>query len=219
VNTATLSPPVKGPADSSLVDLVDEVIRRLQAGESIDPDALAGHDPQRAEQLRQLLPTLEKLADLESSATADSTGGLSASSEAGPGVGMLGDFHLLREVGRGGMGIVYEARQLSLHRRVALKVLPFAAVTDPKQLQRFHVEAQAAAQLHHTNIVPVFAVGCERGVHYYAMQFIEGETLAHVIEELRQFDGRKAEAASPAKDLAFALASGLISGALDATEP
>ncbi len=61
------------------------------------------------------------------------------------------------------MGVVYEAEQLSLRRRVALKVLPFAAVTDPKQLQRFRVEAQAAAQLHHTNIVPVHAVGCERG--------------------------------------------------------
>ena len=219
MNIATPLTAVKGLADSSLVDLVDEVIRRVQAGEAIDPDALAGDDPQRAEQIRQLLPTLEKLADLGGSATSDHTGGPPASSDAGPGVGTLGDFHLLREVGRGGMGIVYEARQLSLHRRVALKVLPFAAVTDPKQLQRFHVEAQAAAQLHHTNIVPVFAVGCERGVHYYAMQFIEGETLARVIEELRQIDGPRAEAASPAKDLAFALASGLASGPLDATEP
>ena len=78
------------------------------------------------------------------------------------------------------MGVVYEAEQLSLGRRVALKVLPFAAALDPRQLQRFQIEAQAAAQLHHTHIVPVFAVGCERGVHYYAMQFIEGRTLAEV---------------------------------------
>jgi WD40 repeat protein/serine/threonine protein kinase len=97
----------------------------------------------------------------------------------------LGDFRILREVGRGGMGIVYEAEQLSLRRRVALKVLPFAAAIDPKQLKRFRVEAQVAAQLHHTNIVPVFAVGCERGVHYYAMQFIEGKTLAELIAGLR----------------------------------
>src|SRR5262249_58108202 len=142
-----------------------------------------------------------------------------AAGDAGPGLGTLGDFHLLGEVGRGGMGIVYEARQVSLHRRVALKVLPFAAVTDPKQLQRFQVEAQAAAQLHHTNIVPVFAVGCERGVHYYAMQFIEGETLAHVIDELRRLYSPRPEAPSLAKDLAFALASDLNSGPLDATEP
>src|SRR5262249_15620111 len=178
-----------------------------------------GHDPRRAEQLRQLLPTLEKLADLGHSATADPAGGPPALGDTGPGLGALGDFHLLREVGRGGMGIVYEARQVSLHRRVALKVLPFAAVTDPRQLRRFQVEAQAAAQLHHTNIVPVLAVRCERGVHYYAMQFIEGETLARVIEELRQLDGPSAEVPSSAKDLAFALASGLSPGPLDATEP
>src|SRR5262249_45535555 len=144
--TAKLFPAASG-LDSGLADLVDEVIRRFQAGESIDPDSLAGHDPHRAEHLRQLLPTLEKLADLGRSATSERTGGPPPSSDPGPGLGVLGDYHLLREVGRGGMGIVYEAEQLSLHRRVALKVLPFAAVTDPKQLQRFHVEAQAAAQL------------------------------------------------------------------------
>src|SRR4051794_25821126 len=86
--------------------------------------------------------------------------------------GTLGDFRIIREVGRGGMGVVYEAVQLSLGRTVALKVLPFAAALDPRQLQRFKNEAQAAAGLHHTNIVPVFAVGCERGVYYYAMQLI-----------------------------------------------
>jgi serine/threonine protein kinase len=101
----------------------------------------------------------------------------------------LGDFHLVREVGRGGMGIVYEAVQLSLGRRVALKVLPFAATLDPKQLQRFKNEAQAAAHLHHPNIVPVFGVGCERAVHFYAMQFIEGRTLADVIRDLRREAG------------------------------
>ena len=97
----------------------------------------------------------------------------------------LGDFRLVREVGRGGMGIVYEAEQVSLGRKVALKVLPFAAALDPKHLQRFHNEARAAACLHHTNIVPVYAVGSERGVHFYAMQFIDGHTLAAVITELR----------------------------------
>jgi WD40 repeat protein/serine/threonine protein kinase len=103
----------------------------------------------------------------------------------------LGDFCLLREVGRGGMGFVYEAEQMSLGRRVALKVLPFAAALDARQLQRFKNEAQAAAHLHHTNIVPVFGVGCERGVHFYAMQYIDGQTLAAVIRELnRNVEGR-----------------------------
>ncbi len=98
----------------------------------------------------------------------------------------LGDFRIVREIGRGGMGIVYEAQQLSLGRRVALKVLSFASGLDPVRLQRFRNEAQAAAQLHHSHIVPVYAVGADRGVHYFAMQFIDGRSLAQVIESLRQ---------------------------------
>jgi eukaryotic-like serine/threonine-protein kinase len=100
-------------------------------------------------------------------------------------IGELGDFRLLREVGRGGMGVVYEAEQISLRRRVALKVLPFAAAIDSRRLQRFKTEAFTAAHVQHEKIVPVHAVGCERGVHYYAMQFIDGQSLATLIEELR----------------------------------
>src|SRR5262249_55363576 len=99
--------------------------------------------------------------------------------------GRLGDFRILREVGRGGMGIVYEAEQISLSRRVALKVLPFAATMDSRHLQRFQNEARAAASLEHPHIVPVYGVGCERGVHYYAMKFIDGQSLAQVIDEMR----------------------------------
>src|SRR5205085_3143771 len=107
---------------------------------------------------------------------------------------------LVRELGRGGMGVVYEAVQLSLGRRVALKVLPFAAALDPRQMQRFQNEALAAAHLSHPHIVPVYAVGCERGVHYYAMQLVDGQSLAAMIEELRQRNdpGAAAPAAHPA---------------------
>jgi serine/threonine protein kinase len=97
----------------------------------------------------------------------------------------LGDYRILREIGRGGMGVVYEAEQLSLGRRIALKVLPFALTLDPRQLQRFKNEAHAAACLHHNHIVPVYGIGLERGVHFYAMQYIEGQTLGEVIRELR----------------------------------
>ncbi len=97
----------------------------------------------------------------------------------------LGDYLILREVGRGGMGVVYEAEQISLGRRVALKVLPFAAAIDPRQRQRFQIEAQAAAQLHHPHIVAIFNVGCDQGIHYYAMQFIDGRSLAAFLHELR----------------------------------
>ena len=97
----------------------------------------------------------------------------------------LGDFRILREAGRGGMGVVYEALQESLGRRVALKVLAAHAIPDPVQLRRFEREARAAAHLHHTNIVPVFGVGEQDGLHYYVMQFIEGMGLDHLIDQVK----------------------------------
>ena len=109
----------------------------------------------------------------------------------------LGDFRIVREVGHGGMGIVYEADQLSLGRRVALKVMVFAATMDPRQLQRFQNEARAAASLEHPHIVPVYGVGCERGLHYYAMKFIEGQSLAAIIDAQRT-----GSAGSPFKEAA-----------------
>src|SRR5207244_5741658 len=144
----------------------------------------AARHPELADQIRELLPALV-MVEQDLTIDPDPNG---AQLPLAPSPGMerrLGDFRILREVGRGGMGLVYEAEQISLGRRVALKVLPFASTLDAKQLQRFKNEAQAAAHLHHTNIVPVFATGCERGVHYYAMQFIEGHTLAALINELR----------------------------------
>jgi eukaryotic-like serine/threonine-protein kinase len=98
----------------------------------------------------------------------------------------LGEFRLVREVGRGGMGVVYEAEQLPLGRRVALKVLPSTASLDPRHQKRFQLEAQAAALLHHEHIVPVFGIGSDQGLHYYAMQFIEGRSLTELIRGLRQ---------------------------------
>src|SRR5205823_5078909 len=86
----------------------------------------------------------------------------------------LGDYRILREIGRGGMGIVYEAEQVSLGRHVALKVLPQQLLPNSKQRQRFEREARSAAKLHHTNIVPVFGVGEAGGLHYYVMQYIHG---------------------------------------------
>jgi serine/threonine protein kinase len=127
-------------------------------------------------------------------------------------IGHLGDFRLLREIGRGGMGVVYEAEQVSLRRRVALKVLPFAAALDPRQLQRFKNEALAAAHLRHEHIVPVHAVGEERGVHYYAMQYIEGRSLAALIVELRSPISVGPAVAAPATPPAAVLSTERSSG-------
>jgi serine/threonine protein kinase len=97
----------------------------------------------------------------------------------------LGDFEVVREVGRGGMGVVYEARQLSLNRKVALKVLSGGLGLTQQAVQRFRREAEAAAKLHHTNIVPVYATGEQDGTHFYAMELIEGPSLDHVVKQLR----------------------------------
>src|SRR6516225_6858538 len=98
----------------------------------------------------------------------------------------LGDFAIVRELGRGGMGVVYEARQVSLNRQVALKVLSGGLGLCGKAVQRFRREAEAAAKLHHTNIVPVYATGEQDGTHFYAMELIDGPSLDHVLRRLRQ---------------------------------
>ena len=180
---------VTNGSSALLDDVIEEVADRLQAGEALDEAAILAQYPEHAESLRRLLPAIAVMAEFGVSASRLAASGVSPSlNPLATELGVLGDFRILREVGRGGMGVVYEAEQMSLGRRVALKVLPFAAAMDPQQLRRFRTEAQAAAQLHHTNIVPVYWVGCERGVHYYAMQFIEGRTLADMIRELRQLE-------------------------------
>jgi serine/threonine protein kinase/Flp pilus assembly protein TadD len=97
----------------------------------------------------------------------------------------LGEFEVVRELGRGGMGVVYEARQVTLNRRVALKVLAPGLGLTPRGVDRFRREAEAAAKLHHTNIVPVYATGAENGLHFYAMELIDGPSLDRVIVALR----------------------------------
>ena len=179
-NSGSSATRLTASGDASLEDLIEECTNRLQRGEAVDIGELARLHPDQAERLRRILPSLQMMADIGRSAVREITG-LAVPDDPTLGLGELGDFRILREVGRGGMGVVYEAEQISLNRRVALKVLPFAAAMDPTQLRRFQTEALAAAQLHHTHIVPVYSVGCERGVHYYAMQFIDGQTLAAVI--------------------------------------
>jgi serine/threonine protein kinase/tetratricopeptide (TPR) repeat protein len=169
--------------------LADEYAERLARGEQPCAEEYVQRYPDHADVIRNLFASLRLLRQSGGSPPGRAAGELQAECP-------LGDFRLVREVGRGGMGVVYEAVQLSLGRRVALKVLPFAAALDAQQLQRFRNEAHAAAQLQHPHIVPVYAVGCERGVHYYAMQFVEGQTLAALIGQLRD-RSQPAEATAP----------------------
>lgn len=176
VNGVARSEPDVTPEDAELSAALEAYLEAREAGRPIDAQQLVAEHPRVAERLRACLASLEAVEGVAGRFFAGD------GNEAAPReLGCLGDYRLIREVGRGGMGVVYEAEQISLRRRVALKVLPFAATMDPRQLQRFHNEARAAASLQHEHIVPVYAVGCERGVHYYAMQFIDGLTLAQVI--------------------------------------
>src|SRR5579863_7960871 len=178
--------------DPRIVEVVHDYLTRLEKGELPDRAACIQRYPELAEVVAHCLEGLEMVqAGLKDPAAQPARDPVNPTpldqGEMHP--ESLGDFRIVRELARGGMGVVYEAVQLSLARRVALKVLPFAATLDARQLQRFKTEAQAAALLHHTNIVPVYAVGCERGVHFYAMQLIEGQSLAVVIEQLRRQAG------------------------------
>jgi serine/threonine protein kinase len=163
----------KVSVESLVGQIAGEFTERLNRGERPDIEEYASRYPEIAALLRQALPALEAVDLLAPGSTS------SPNPDDSPNqiTGCLGDYRIIREVGRGGMGIVYEAEQISLGRQVALNVLPFATTLDAKQLQRFKNEAHAAAHLHHNNIVPVYATGCERGVHFYAMQFIDnGQT-------------------------------------------
>jgi serine/threonine protein kinase len=185
-----------------LVRAVQEFLRAMEAGLRPSREEFLARYPDVADSLVECLEALEfvhmvgpRLEQSEAEPPAAAPVSPVALNPAIP----LGDFRILREIGRGGMGIVYEAEQLTLGRRIALKVLPFALTLDARQLQRFKNEARAAAQLHHTNIVPIYSVGCERGVHFYAMEYIEGQALTHVIDELRQAAGHESkETARPA---------------------
>lgn len=172
--------------DDRLAEILLAFVDAEEQGKPLDRENFLAAHPEFAEELGEFFAsraTFERFAKPLRQVRSGLAGMMSPQSLLD--LGQLGDFKLVREVGRGGMGIVYEAHQESLNRRVALKMLPFVAALDPRQLQRFKNEAQAAALLHHSNIVPVHAIGCDRGVHFYAMQFIEGQSLANVIEELR----------------------------------
>jgi len=167
-----------------LARILDDYLVSLENGMPLSAEQLIGEHPELAEQLRSYLDGLELLQDAAAGFAGSESKVESDGDDCG-GLRRLGDFELLREIGCGGMGVVHEARQISLDRRVALKVLPFAAVLDSKQIARFKNEAQAAAQLDHPNIVPVYAIGTDRGVHYYAMQYIDGQPLDAAIREMR----------------------------------
>ena len=182
------SPEVEG-SEQVLADWAAELADRLQAEEHLDLEAYARDHPERAEQLRALLPVLAMLAGLKGRPARVDVLGDRLEGPGGAEPAAFGDFRILREVGRGGMGVVYEAVQISLNRHVALKVLPTTSVLDPRRIRRFQLEARALATLNHPSIVPIYSVGHDRDTPYFAMQLIDGRTLAEVARELKVLRG------------------------------
>ena len=196
--------------------LAEDFVERFRRGERPALSEYTRQYPELAEDIRDLFPALAMLEDVRP-ATVAATGNKSdgAVSSGGKKLERLGDFRILREVGRGGMGIVYEAEQESLGRHVALKVLPSHLLLDSRQLLRFQREARAAARLHHTNIVPVFGVGEHDGLHYYVMQYIHGQGLDQVLYQLIRLrqSARQGTAGSPFTPALPHMASGEARGA------
>jgi serine/threonine protein kinase/WD40 repeat protein/Tfp pilus assembly protein PilF len=175
-------------SNSGLVmELAEEFLERYRKGERPPLKEYIDRHPELAAEIREVFPAM---AMMENIAIADESleGKKPSARSQSPDTALrqLGDFRIIREVGKGGMGIVYEAEQVSLGRHVALKVLPKNLLLDDKAKRRFEREAKSAARLHHTNIVPVFGVGEQDGMPYYVMQFIQGLGLDVVLEELKK---------------------------------
>ena len=170
------------PAMPGRIDeLAEAYALRLRRGERPTLDEYVAQYPELESSIREVFPAIEMVEGLAPVVDDRADPGREVPPD------RLGDYRIIREVGRGGMGIVYEAEQESLRRRVALKVFPSAHATSRQNhLQRFYREAQSAAGLHHTNIVPVFEVGHRDGTHFYAMQFIHGQDLSEVFDELKR---------------------------------
>jgi serine/threonine protein kinase/WD40 repeat protein len=196
--------------------LAEEFLSRHRRGERPTVEEYAGRRPDLASEIRAVFPTLLLVEDLGKDSvgqpapdpavgTLGSIGETAGKALVDPASGLqrLGEYRILREIGRGGMGIVYEAEQESLGRRVAIKVLPFHSLLGAKHLVRFRQEARAAARLSHPNIVPVFGVGEHLGLHYFVMQYIPGHGLDAVIEEVRRLrkQGRGTSDSSIASEL------------------
>jgi serine/threonine protein kinase/WD40 repeat protein len=200
--------------------LAESFLARFRAGERPSLSEYTAAHPELADQIRELFPALVEM-EQAGSAVGPATGPVIArAGGGGAALTTLGDFRIVREVGRGGMGVVYEAVQESLGRHVALKVFAPWTRAEPNLIERFQREAKAAARLHHTNIVPVFGVG-EHGCHrYYAMQFIQGQGLDAILHELRRLrsapgpEGAGAVAPDPTRSapLAATVAHGLLTG-------
>jgi serine/threonine protein kinase/WD40 repeat protein len=221
----TMSKPETQSQSGLVMELAEEFLDRYRKGQRPPLREYIEKHPELAGEIREVFPAMammENIALADESLEGDATGDLPVGRL--PALEQLGDYRIVREVGRGGMGVVYEAEQVSLGRHVALKVLPPQMLRDAKTRRRFEREARAAAKLHHTNIVPVFGVGEQGDTPYYVMQFIQGQGLDSVLEELKRLSakgGHDQDRTAPAsstlgRDISAAdVARSLLTGRLD----
>ncbi len=189
--------------DERLAEVIEDFTQRLRNGESPSIQEYCDKYPDLADEIRKVLPSLQAMEQLSSQEHSERKFEHKTKKLAFAPDGLIGDYKIIGEVGRGGMGVVYEAEEQSLQRRVALKILGPTLGSSEKQLARFRAEAKAVASLHHTNIVSVYGVGEHDGLYFYAMQFIDGMTLADAInitETRGQFVSVYGPAPQPAQD-------------------
>ena len=166
--------------------LADQFLKELQSGQQSTVDEFAARHPQHAAEIRRLFPMIAAMEHWKSRKEPEV---LNRPSKDLSNLSELGDYRLIRTVGRGGMGVVYEAVDLESGRRVAVKVMQWRGIDQSRARQRFEQEARMASDLHHPNIVPVFDYGEADGICYYSMPLIEGISLDAVIERLRDRNG------------------------------
>jgi serine/threonine-protein kinase len=170
---------VEIPEDPQLADLLDDYLQRLQRGEHPDREALLAVHPQ----LRSALECFDALDGMAPPATGGAAGDatLDLSNDPDDLPRDFGSYELVAEIGRGGMGVVYRARQKGLERMVAVKMILAGFLASPEHVRRFQVEARAAAGLRHPHIVQIHEVGQVNGQHFFAMEYIAGDSLAQRI--------------------------------------
>lgn len=172
--------------DERLAQLLAELTEQHRQGRRPEIDLVAQQHPELAQELRELWAAVQIAEEFakpisDSRATRELSRPCSAPPEGPPLPRTFGDYELLEEIGRGGMGVVYKAWQSSLHRLVAVKMILRGELASVEDQARFRAEAESAARLDHPNIVPVYEVGECDGQQYFSMQYVEGTTLAQVI--------------------------------------
>lgn len=214
-------------ANPCFEDLAEQYADAIQDGNRPSISSYAVDHPEFADQIRRLFPVIEMMESKGGAIDDFSEEGLLEAElkqlQSTPPLRQLGDYRIVREIGRGGMGIVFEAQQESLGRKVALKLLPRSSQFDQRRQTRFENEARASAMLHHTNIVPIFGVGAQDETSYFVMQYIDGQPLNVVLHEIAK---QRSEASknvnpeniateSPTSTIAHSLSSAEDWGAVD----